>query len=202
MFLRRYWLLYRLASRNFTARFRRFLAALIFPEMKYDVLTGARMRYLYEAVIDRVEQHRGLGLVLVDVNNLKLTNDTFGYKAGDEQLKRAKAAISVSLEAYKASVSKRFRRWLHVYRIGGDEFVAFVPLDQAELIANCIQAEFGYRSSDFFERRFGKEAAKIFQVTVSVGFGAKFPEAQVSLHEDKAVYKPLVDYLVAHHGPR
>lgn len=55
--------------------------------------------------------HQELGVVMVDLNNLKLINDEFGHKMGDSYIIGCCRQIC---EAFKHSP---------VYRIGGDEFV-------------------------------------------------------------------------------
>ena len=73
-----------------------------------------------------------LALLMIDVDDLKTTNDRRGHMAGDEVL-RAVAQIM------RANV----RRGDHAFRIGGDEFAVLLPgcdLDEAELIANHLLA--------------------------------------------------------------
>jgi diguanylate cyclase (GGDEF)-like protein len=73
-----------------------------------------------------------LALLMIDVDDLKATNDRRGHMAGDEVL-RAVAQIM------RANV----RRGDHAFRIGGDEFAVLLPgcdLDSAELIANHLLA--------------------------------------------------------------
>jgi diguanylate cyclase (GGDEF)-like protein/putative nucleotidyltransferase with HDIG domain len=57
-----------------------------------------------------------LSLVLLDVDDLKEVNDSFGHQAGDEQLRALGTAI--------ASVRRASDR---AYRIGGDEFAVILP---------------------------------------------------------------------------
>ena len=79
-----------------------------------DVLTGAKNRNLYESSLKDYPQRcrDNLVAVFVDVNGLHELNDTKGHEAGDEMLK------SVAQELLNAFGVR------HVYRIGGDEFVA------------------------------------------------------------------------------
>jgi diguanylate cyclase (GGDEF)-like protein len=53
-------------------------------------------------------------VVVFDINNLKVTNDTLGHEAGDELIKSACAIIC-----------KQFKH-SPVFRIGGDEFAAIL----------------------------------------------------------------------------
>jgi two-component system CheB/CheR fusion protein len=71
---------------------------------------------------------------LIDIDNFKSINDVFGPKVGDEVL-----------IAFSARLQKRFGK-SNVYRIGGDDFVAIVPVDSKSDIEsielfNVIQKE-------------------------------------------------------------
>lgn len=79
-----------------------------------DELTGLGNRKQYCQVISWLEkEHRGeFGIVSVDIDSLRTTNNAYGYKWGDHIL------------CYVAdTLRKRFGD--RVYRIGDDEFVAF-----------------------------------------------------------------------------
>lgn len=103
-----------------------------------DPLTGIRNKLAYletlkdlESCIDNGKLTE-YGLVVFDVNNLKLTNDTLGHEAGDELLKNACALICRSFEHSP------------VFRVGGDEFVAILtgePFRQREYLVNSFEKE-------------------------------------------------------------
>lgn len=85
-----------------------------------DTLTGARnknayheLEEKYQMLIEKDEDLR-FGIVVCDVNNLKIINDTMGHKAGDELLQSVGHLLS--------------NTFLHstIYRVGGDEFVVFL----------------------------------------------------------------------------
>lgn len=82
-----------------------------------DVLTGAKNRNKYEQMVagypSRCE--RCLVCAFADVNGLHEMNNTRGHKAGDEMLQAVAKAL---LDRFSSE---------HVYRVGGDEFVAFAP---------------------------------------------------------------------------
>lgn len=78
-----------------------------------DVMTqlGNRMAYM-ERLKECVEQHTPqLGIVFMDVNNLKKVNDAYGHEEGDVLIRTAAEVIRESFGAYG-----------RIYRIGGDEF--------------------------------------------------------------------------------
>ena len=85
-----------------------------------DTLTGLPNRLLFadrlEHSIDRSARHReSLALLLVDMDDFKLVNDSFGHDAGDKLIKAVGDLLSRSL-----------RRADTVARLGGDEFAVIV----------------------------------------------------------------------------
>lgn len=85
-----------------------------------DGLTGVKNKLAYIESLRLLEieskttSFEGYGVVVFDLNGLKIVNDTMGHEAGDELLKNACRLIC---EHYKHSP---------VYRIGGDEFVVIL----------------------------------------------------------------------------
>ncbi len=85
-----------------------------------DSLTGIRNKHAYseaEALINqRIRQNDidKLGVVVCDINGLKIVNDTLGHAAGDKLIKDA---CSLICEYFTHGA---------VYRIGGDEFVVIL----------------------------------------------------------------------------
>ncbi|MBO6148675.1 MAG: GGDEF domain-containing protein [Lachnospiraceae bacterium] len=67
-------------------------------------------------------------LFSIDVNGLKIANDTLGHAAGDELIKGAADCLASSV----GSQGK-------VYRTGGDEFLAIVHTDKPEEICESIR---------------------------------------------------------------
>ena len=85
-----------------------------------DTLTNLPNRLLFadrlEHSIDRSARHReSLALLLVDMDDFKLVNDSFGHDAGDKLIKAVGDLLSRSL-----------RRADTVARLGGDEFAIIV----------------------------------------------------------------------------
>lgn len=80
---------------------------------KKDVLTGVynRWRYEQEALKYNQKEVKDLGLIIIDINGLKLINDTVGHLAGD--------ALIVDTSKIIQSI---FHENGFVSRIGGDEF--------------------------------------------------------------------------------
>ena len=95
-----------------------------------DSLTGLYNRNRYESDLTEYRDYSGgpLTCVYIDVNGLHELNNTQGHKAGDIMLK---------------SVADQIRQTFgssHTYRIGGDEFVTFIPETGADVIEKrCLR---------------------------------------------------------------
>ncbi len=81
-----------------------------------DGLTGLPNRSRFNEVINEVSRREpDWGLILVDLDNLKMVNDTFGHGAGDD-------LIRIAAERMKQEASPGM-----AFRLGGDEFAVIVP---------------------------------------------------------------------------
>lgn len=87
-------------------------------QVEHDSMTGVLNRRAFDQILKLMEEDkRDFALVLVDVDNFKDVNDTYGHAAGDSVLKRVSRLLV-----------EGFRSIDRVYRIGGDEF-AVVMMD-------------------------------------------------------------------------
>lgn len=99
----------------------------------HDYLTGLYNRRYIEETINRLdeEKHVPVSVIMADVNGLKITNDVFGHRAGDELLKN-----TAELMRRNCKEKDLIARW------GGDEFVILMPdtsLEEAEETAANIK---------------------------------------------------------------
>lgn len=95
----------------------------------YDPLTGALNRRAYDegAGLESLGGRFGTA-VMLDMDNLKVVNDTEGHAAGDELLRRL------------AETLRRCARPLdRVYRWGGDEFLLLVPAAPPEEVVPRVR---------------------------------------------------------------
>ena len=103
-------------------------------QVSVDALTGVKNKYAYlqaEARLNReIEAHSQapFAIVILDVNNLKLINDTAGHQAGDEHLRRA---CKIICDVFKHSP---------VFRVGGDEFAVIAKGGDYERIDELLAA--------------------------------------------------------------
>lgn len=122
---------------------------------------GHFQKLLYESLREARLQKKPLSLIIFDVDDFKLYNDTFGHQGGDK-----------ALEFIANSAKTVIRRFDYLARYGGEEFAAVLPgtskaeaLKLAERLREIIEKE----TSNRFQATVPKK------ITVSVGVST-FPE--------------------------
>ena len=90
-------------------------------QARHDFLTGLPNRQFYQERIalesERARRYgRPLSILLVDIDNFKLVNDSLGHEWGDIVLKKVASTLQSSL-----------RNLDFVARYGGEEFIAVLP---------------------------------------------------------------------------
>ena len=83
-------------------------------KLYHDALTGTYNRRYYEDIASRIVGPAGVALL--DVDNFKICNDTYGHYAGDMALKTAANAIQSCIRESDLLI-----------RYGGDEFLLVLP---------------------------------------------------------------------------
>ena len=83
-------------------------------KLYHDVLTGAYNRRYYEDIASRMVG--SAGIALIDVDDFKICNDTYGHYAGDMALETAANAIRSCIRNADLLI-----------RYGGDEFLLVLP---------------------------------------------------------------------------
>ncbi|MBS5079433.1 MAG: diguanylate cyclase [Clostridiales bacterium] len=102
----------------------------LYEKMAYsDMMTQTLNRISFDEFMeqqkekDKNQEHKApLAFVMLDLNNLKQTNDLYGHKSGDEVIKGAAECIK---QEYGGAGD--------VYRIGGDEFLVVIHKDDVNL---------------------------------------------------------------------
>ncbi|HAE61793.1 MAG TPA: hypothetical protein DCG38_05625 [Eubacteriaceae bacterium] len=102
---------------------------LLLEKLAYmDFLTGGNNRTAYERDLDKYLESGVFRLVLLDLNDLKYINDTFGHNFGDDAIKTV----------YRLT-REVFKNLGECYRIGGDEFVVLMNSPDKEIYEKCIE---------------------------------------------------------------
>ena len=139
----------------------------------YDFLTRLPMRHLGERLVAEFMQEHSGYLVFIDMDNLKKINDLYGHKAGDRALKLLGGLLADYHEAAVAC------------RLGGDEFLLFVPEISREQISRQIRelfARFRQLTADDVEVNCASLSAGLCMCTKGDSFEECYSKA------DKALY--------------
>jgi len=153
-------------------------------EAMFDHLTGVANRRGFQEAMDRewyraMREKHMLSLVIADIDNFKLCNDTHGHAAGDLVLK----SVANLLE-------RHIRRGADlVARIGGEEFAIILPdtdLDGVVALAENIRADLRKPANSHHE--------EIPAVTMSFGVSSLVPDSSLDAgllfsRADAAMYK-------------
>lgn len=144
----------------------------------YDFLTDLMNRYYMEEQVEQAMKDYPYGaMIMLDIDNYKRINDSYGHPVGDEVLKMIAAALKGVFTGCLTG------------RVGGDEFLIYVPDHQIpRQKIKCLMEQ-------FFEewREHQKKLRLEFEVTVSAGAGW-YPEHGVDYQSlwskvDKVLYQ-------------
>lgn len=144
-----------------------------------DHLTGLYNRRHFSTFLDEHDtpSNRPLGIMMIDLNGLKIFNDAYGHDAGD----RALNAVADTLKSIEDATH-------HVSRIGGDEF-AVIVLDTDE--------EALLKLKEHLIHSIATVEVKDINLSVAVGFALKksandqtdevFRSAEDSMYRNKLI---------------
>jgi diguanylate cyclase (GGDEF)-like protein len=147
----------------------------------HDALTGVYNRAFFEEELARLERSRDfpVSIIVADVDDLKIVNDTQGHAVGDELLRRA---TSVLRTVFRASDV--------LARIGGDEFAVLLPRTDAATAAPMVSR---------VQTKLTEHSAKYPDLPVQLSLGASTAEqsrlveafivADQRMYADKAMRK-------------
>lgn len=138
-----------------------------------DFLTGLPTRNKGEQAIAQLMKHHSGCLVFMDMDNLKTINDIYGHKAGDRVLK----LLGNLLLEYSSECL--------VCRLGGDEFLLFMPNADQNSITEVITAifkKFNTRKEQDPELHAASISAGLYMCNIGDSFDECYTKA------DKALY--------------
>lgn len=143
----------------------------------YDALTGALNRRAYEdgVGLEAVGARFGTAMMM-DMDNLKRVNDTWGHAAGDELVRRL-------VETVRGCVRPLDR----VYRWGGDEFLVLFPAALPDDVVPRVRAALQKANEEAAQGEGGP-----LELQVSIGaadFAGTEGIAGAILRADKAMYE-------------
>lgn len=116
---------------------------------------------------------RALSFILIDIDDFKKVNDTYGYLRGDEILQMVAMLIKSNIR--ETDIAARF---------GGEEFVILMPEtreEEAERLAERIR---GYILADKFLSK--------YHITVSIGVAQNLPIKREGAAQMKSLYSQFM----------
>lgn len=141
---------------------------------EYDALTGILNRRAFEQVCEKCQKEKDkIALLLIDMDNFKNINDTYGHSGGDTALKELAKHLT-----------ETFRRSDYICRIGGDEFAVIL----CGIKANANEAII--RKINNINLLLSKIESGIRHVSISAGAALSDEGYSKELYEkaDKALY--------------
>ncbi len=105
-------------------------------EAGHDAVTGLLSRRTFDLDIEQLDHDQPVSLILVDIDDFKTVNDTFGHDVGDQTLRIVAEALSA-----------HSRQDDRAYRLGGDELAVLLTgagpetaLRRAEVIRRAVES--------------------------------------------------------------
>ncbi len=104
-------------------------------EAEHDAVTGLLSRRTFDLDIEQLDDDQPVSLILVDIDDFKTVNDTFGHDIGDQTLRIVAEALSANSRQHDRA-----------YRLGGDELAVLLTgtapetaLRRAEVIRRAVE---------------------------------------------------------------
>ncbi|HNO93965.1 MAG TPA: GGDEF domain-containing protein, partial [Anaerolineales bacterium] len=147
----------------------------------HDVMTGLFNRAYFEETIQKLELSRKdpVGVIILDLNYLKKTNDTLGHQAGDKLIRRL-AEVMIAA----------FNNGQIAARIGGDEFAVILPRTEESEMVDFIKQ---IHALIEINNKYYREPI----LSISAGFATSSPgmslERVIQLADD-AMYRSKAEY--------
>lgn len=150
-------------------------------KLSNDPLTGVLSRFAY---VEAVETYADgfpddLVVFLVDINGLKVVNDSIGHEAGDELICGAARCI-------EASIGRKGQ----TFRIGGDEFIVFATMTREQVEEALLELK--HETEKW-------SGTKVDKLSLSVGCAFAEEYKEISVEElvkeaDKGMYEQKKEY--------
>lgn len=156
-----------------------------------DALTKVKNMAAFKQIKESLDwdiqkQNTEFGIMMVDLNDLKMINDQFGHEHGNEYIR---GACMIICDVFKHS---------SVYRIGGDEFVALLQRadyhDREQLLLE-VRKRFQDSFSDTAKNPWQRYSAAIGIAVYEPGddVEAVFNRADQAMYQEKARMKAKTD---------
>ncbi len=143
-----------------------------------DISTGVGSRVAWYSFIDSFEDKpdrtEEACLIMFDMNNLKMINDTYGHMVGDRVI-----------DSLCRCIEKAFSRGGKVYRVGGDEFICYCDKVPEKKVYQMLSA---------FDELVSEQALEEYPFTVAYGAAFFIPRTKkdfetAQTEADKRMYE-------------
>lgn len=155
-----------------------------------DGLTGVKNKAAYNAKIKEITDARGkgklgtYGIAMIDLNYLKVINDTYGHEKGDISIK---TICGIVCDVFEHSP---------VYRIGGDEFAVILMNYDLDIIDSMV-ARFKQKLTEYdankslepWERVSASIGYAIYDESLDSSANDVFERADSNMYADKVAQK-------------
>lgn len=145
-----------------------------------DALTGLFNRRMFDELLDveiRRKELEPISLLLIDLDDFKKVNDTFGHPAGDEVL---------------ATVGRLLREGCrgsdHVARYGGEEFAIMLPCTKTTVAFDIAQRLRSRLANTVFVFA-GRQVSLTASIGIATANGTKTDRAKLVSRADQALYR-------------
>ncbi len=154
--------------------------------INHDALTDIHNREYFQTLFKKYNEQANMpvAIILLDLDELKYTNDRYGHKAGDDLIKRT-AKLLNQFSADNVTVA----------RLGGDEFVILIAGQHAEASKQMLQ-----RVLKIIEEN--NESSSNIPIKISVGYAFSansigqlsnlFSDADRNMYSNKTERKQLL----------
>ena len=152
--------------------------------LEKDALTDLYSRYAYNEQLKKYSNpplSSTLCVLLIDINGLKMVNDTRGHEMGDELICKTAQAISKATQSYG-----------YVYRTGGDEFVVFLDLS-----SYTIREFYDILKREFYAYKIKSPELSEINVAIGKAYAKEYPDyslEQLVEVADRDMYKDKANY--------
>ncbi|MFI3230917.1 MAG: GGDEF domain-containing protein [bacterium] len=159
-------------------------------EMFIDTSTGLYNRTKCQDIIKNTsgdDSPKDRAIIIFDLNDLKLTNDAHGHRAGDD--------LIASFAAQLREATKIFSEEIFVGRYGGDEFMAYFSSAEVKDVEQYL------KQVDFLINEFNETKNKVFKLSCAAGYSITnsetrskktreiFDEADENMYKNKIAMK-------------
>jgi diguanylate cyclase (GGDEF)-like protein len=150
-------------------------------DCSFDPLSGLYNRYTFDKAVKQMTHKGSLSIVVLDINDFKNINDTYGHFYGDIVIKEVAATIRES-----------FDRCCQCYRIGGDEFAVICDeTDHAIIELQLEKMNHALAQKRKLDQRIPSVAYgySIYRQGEDSDFGKTFHDADAKMYQSKKLHR-------------